>query len=127
MCLYTKQKEPFIAKEDISCYKILQEENEQWITPYMGYSVKFNKTLEAEKCEEHKEIFGYYEISKGYFHVCTSKKSAQCIANNIKIGYSHAKKKCPKLVGFKAIIPKGSEYYIANDTICSNKLIILKE
>ena len=134
MCLFSKEEVPRIAQEDIECFKILQQKDGQWITPYRDYPVEFNKVLEAinnnefSKTHKYPTYIDYYAISEGYFHVCDSEKSTRKHAEEIKIAYTRNKHKCPPLTGFKAIIPKGSEYYIGvHGDLCSDKLIILKE
>lgn len=130
MCLFTKQKEPLIAQEDIKCFKILREESGQWITPYRDYPIKFNIELTSEDNEKDTllKVFGFYQVDKGYFHSCNSKESAIKYMQDIKITYTRRKYKCPPLTAFKAIIPKGSKYYIgAGEDLCSNKLIIINE
>lgn len=36
MCLYTSRNKPFIAKDDIVCYKYLDIDGFKYITPYTG-------------------------------------------------------------------------------------------
>ena len=130
MCLFSKEVIPRIAQEDIECFKILRKENGQWITPYRDYPIEFNVELTAKGEEDSSflDIFGFYKVDKGYFHSCISKESTQEYAKEIRVAYTRRRCKCPSLTGFKAIIPKGSKYYIGTrGDICSNKLIILKE
>ena len=131
MCLFSIEPAPRITQEDIECFKILREKDGQWITPFRDYPVKFNVELIAEGDDYEEtfiDIFGFYKVDKGYFHSCTSGESTRKYAEEIKVAYTRRGRKCPLLTGFKAIIPKGSKYYIGSrGDICSDKLIILKE
>ena len=130
MCLFSKEPAPRIAQEDIECFKILREKDGQWLTPYRDYPVEFNIELTAEGDDEFSglDIFGFYKVDKGYFHSCTSVEVTRNYAQEIKVAYTRRGRKCSPLTGFKAIIPKGSRYYIGSrGDLCSDKLIILKE
>ena len=133
MCLYTKQLEPKIAEEDIEVSKILKKQNGRWVTPYRNYPVKFNEVMEAESIYtkeyllnpyNYKIVYEYREITEGFFH----SNNTDEVIKEFQIAHSREKKKCPEVKVFKAIIPKGSEYYVGVRTdICSTKLIILNE
>lgn len=129
MCLYSREPVHRIALKNIECFKVLKKENGQWITPFWDFPISFNKEIKTEIPNTPvKEIFGRYEISEGYFHVCETENSAKSIKANIEVAYSREKMKCPELKIFKAIIPKDSLYYVGvRDDYCSDKLIILSE
>lgn len=113
MCLYTKQKVPNIAKEDITCYKV--------INPGMTslYYTEFNWVLgklyetEIECCSK----WDFNEVSKS-FH---SYKTLQDLMH----GYFKSLSPCMMV---KCTIPKGSEYYLGKqdemDGYASNKIIV---
>lgn len=129
MCLFSKEQAPRIAQEGIECFKVLKKENGQWITPYRDFPIEFNKEMETDVSYSiSRNVYGYYEISKGYFHTCSTETEAQSAIIGVEISYKREKKKCPELRVFKAIIPKDSLFYIGvNGDYCSDKLIILKE
>lgn len=47
MCLYIRDKNPRIAKEDIVVLKYLRKENEQFYSPYQNTPVTLGKVLVA--------------------------------------------------------------------------------
>lgn len=130
MCLYTKQEAPKVATEDIECYKVLKKEDGKWVTPYRGYPVKFNEVMEAEgqKIDGMFAFGRHYEISMGYFHASKDSLGIYQVYKSIEVYCSREHIKEPELKTFKAIIPKGSNYYIGvRGDICSDKLIITEE
>lgn len=116
------------AEEDIEVVKSLKcKEDNQLLSPYTSFvldefglsledvSWKINETKESNI--EILEIKGftentYYRTAKGLYSFKTQKD-----ANIIGIT-------CKK---FKAVIPKGSQYYEGTYGFCSNKLKILEE
>lgn len=117
MCLYIdltehKNHTPNITKKDILVYKVLYKYIQGgYETPYQNYFIKFEnekfvypKTdMEGTFCTIEKGIHTHRYREYGEFHV---------------YGYY-------KL--FKAIIPKGSEYYIGTcGDVVSNNLIIFE-
>lgn len=122
MCLATTQIKPYIADSDISCYKILVPvSSSNYITPYRDFSFPLN-TIITDSAEEHiVEVFGMTMIESGYFHTFNSKER---VLEEIEI----LRRKSPKmkLKVFKAIIPKGSNYYVGlRSDLCSSSLMII--
>ena len=110
MCLYSKTNIPYIAKRDIPCYKVLKMIGPNtFVTPFQGYPVDINKPLVAEFNAPINKCFGNYVINGGYIHACID---CSCYLSDDII--------------FKAIIPKGTEYFVSGDcdTICAKKLIL---
>ena len=130
MCLFSKQQVPKVAVEDIECFKILKELHGAYYTPYRDTPVKFNELMETGRNPfiiGTRRVYDYYVIEEGYFHSCSTKEFADKEFNRIKIGCFRDKVKLPKLHIFKAIIPKGTHYYVGvNGDLCSDKLIIMK-
>lgn len=130
MCLYTKQEAPKVATEDIECYKVLQKKDSKWITPYRGYPVKFNEVMEAEgrKTDNVLILNEFHEVNEGYFHACANSLGIYNTYRDVETAYKRQGKKIPGFKTFRAIIPKGSNYYVgARGDICSDKLIITEE
>ena len=123
MCLYSKQKTPLIADVDIICYKILIPIDGKFVTPYRDFCFDINVLVQDEAEEHISEIFGMTEISSGFFHTFNSKEG---IIEEIKT----LQRKLPKgtkLKVFKAVIPKGSTYYVGQRSdMCSKALIIME-
>jgi hypothetical protein len=80
--------------------------------------------LTVDSAEEHiGELFGVTEITSGFFHTLTTKEE---VLKEIKT----LQRKLPKgskLKVFKAIIPKGCEYYVGQRSdMCSKALMIIE-
>ncbi len=121
MCLVSETIEPFIAENDINCYKILLSQNGQYITPYRNFHILFNIEMNDECEEKFTDVFGVRLVESGYFNSCLNKQGIIHVINELK-------RKLPKgttVKIFKALIPKGTKYFLGqNNDICSKKLII---
>lgn len=145
MCLSIKlSSRKKIATEDIHVFKVLKadyetieasdnEFSESWLTTYRGYPVDFNKALEA------KLKRSLFEVNAGV-HSYETREDAL-----LAIPYMNAEEADwfqwfgPPLYDrkvFKAIIPKGAEYYYGTHhyarlrsagSYASSQLIILPE
>lgn len=126
MCLYTTQKKPMIAVNDIVCYKIclkLKEEN-IFVAPYVQKYIYRIGELHTEpdfQCEaESVWTYGptaYNKVDKG-FHSFVNKYDA------MRFIFEFSDR-----IIFKCIIPKGSRYYHGEynsngDSYCSDSIII---
>lgn len=100
MCLHISYKKSFIAKSDIEVYKYVDKEGQYYYTACRHYPINLNELLEAD---EEKQLIlkcnTKYCINGGAIHACTA------TFNNGFIG-----KLC-----LKAIIKKGTEFYIQDD------------
>lgn len=77
MCLYSKEKVPLIAEEDIVCYKILQKSKDGYVSPYQEDKIIFNKLIIASRPKREFEITSSilpsrlqwcFSISEGFIH-----------------------------------------------------------
>ena len=124
MCLYTYDKEPLIAKEDIICYKVVEYDPEsgKYGTPFMNINITEyvkNKTIWKDssvppihRTVVDKDLFGkvLYEIGIGYIHAFTFPFE------------------CEMYETYKCIIPKGTEYYIGfSKDICARAIQFVEE
>lgn len=116
MCLITRQVKPFIAKEDIVCYKYLDfssaNDKIYYRTPYQDRLVTLDKVMVADSYKSYRgEAHCKHHIGEGFVHAVIGK--ADIIGCTI----------------VKAIIPEGTEFYIGDDciSICSRKLFLTKE
>lgn len=106
MCLYIKEKLPRVAERDIVCLKILSKEPHGFYrTPYRGVIVQLNSKIEASSKTVDISFAGcdhldnnVYSVNGGVIHSVLLDKN-KCKNNSWG---------CVK----KAIIPKGTEYYI---------------
>lgn len=114
MCLFTLQKEPYIAKRDITVLKALKRDGDDFVTPIMQYPVEFNKILSLLDEDDDFNESGFFDY--GYFHA-----------------YPYFKQGChtsaKEWLYFRAIIPKGTEYYINEklNEVGARKMIITDE
>ena len=124
MCLVSEEKDPFIAEEDIQCYKIFIPKDGFYITPYREFSMLTNIEIEDFAEEHFTHVFGVTLVESGYFHCCLNQRGINKIIKDLK-------KKAPKgtiVKVLKTIIPKGTKYYLGqHDDICSKKLIIYED
>ena len=119
MCLYTNNKYPHIAEEDIVVYKILDENLR---SPYQDFQYELNKEYINED-EKGVSDYSPFAIDSGYFHAFRTRELARDKIRSIYIW---------KRVGlklFKAVILKGSNYYIDmhNEQICGDRIKIIEE
>ena len=121
MCLVSQLKEPFIADENIECYKIFIPKDGFYITPYKEFSMMTNIEIEDPNDESFTHVFGVTLVESGYFHSCLNQKGILKVVSDLK-------RKLPKGTSvkiLKAIIPKGTKYFLGQDNdICSKKLIL---
>lgn len=129
MCLYSKNKEPFIAKEDIVCYKILVKTKIPCVykTPIIRTKVIkipfFKKLFKAEGSQRVifsflSSVAGMYEVSGGFIHTYKEIEHAKFYVN----GEWFYEDEC---VIFKCIIPKGTHYYESETEYASEGIKIL--
>lgn len=116
MCLHKKHFLPKIATKDIPVYKVLTEIPDScMVTPYMKIPIKFNTIIKAGRKGFWESIFDIYIVNEGFIHSYTDLLTARINENRAD-------------TIFKAIIPKGSLYFIGeNNEIASTKLIITTE
>lgn len=112
MCLITNNSKPLIAKKNIAVYKILDKD---MYSIFYGYEYKLNQ---LNKTHINIEKAGHlFKINSG-FHAYHNK--IDVIDHFFKHHLNHS-----YYMICKAVIPKGSEYYIGDDRdIVSNQLII---
>jgi hypothetical protein len=98
MCFVVEYTHPesFIAKEDITCYKVVNYREEKIVSEYKKFVYDIDKLYKLD--EPLKEING--QIEKG-FHSYTKLR----IAVGDKTDYQ---------IVIKCIIPKGSVYFISD-------------
>ena len=128
MCLISIQKKPFIAKEDIVCYKYLFEDNGNLITPYANEKVCKSQNIIGNKQKPslldrffpQKEKMQAYDgqehisITQGYIHTYYS------INRLLMSAPRYAKI-------FSCIIPKGTKYWVGEAGDYASTKIIYKE
>lgn len=138
MCLYLKEnKKPFIANEDIVCYKVVFKGANQYRSPYTCTLYKLN-TIMNDSVRITKQKTQYYNgettwsISAGGFHVYPTLNEAKThIFKEYEILKEKGKAELYNFTILKCIIPKDTKYYIGTfsgmKSYCSKSLKIIDE
>jgi hypothetical protein len=131
MCLVTKQKVAKIAKEDITCYKIL---GANLRTPYMGYTYNVGKLYKVKLSVRWTNNWCSFDAKtdKAYLR----KSGGDMVVNEIEKGF-HAALKVDRLKDvwgvkrygvFEFLIPTGSEYFRdKTGLIVSNRIMLVND
>ena len=115
MCLYLRENQPRVAKEDITVLKYTTMWGNEIISPFQHMTIPINEVLTAypdkvDIISYGKDVLGndVYSISGGAIH-----------AKLIKGGFSDCECR-------KAIIPSGTEYWVSvrGDEIAARSMII---
>lgn len=134
MCLYTKNNQFSIAKENLTCYKVLAFYDGGFMTPYQKTFIPKNvidgKIPFIARGEQQIEQ-GYLSVScvigGGFVHTYKSLTSAWLLKNHI--GFMNSEYVCSI---FECEIPKGTKYYEGEDdffeaSFASEKINFVKE
>ena len=107
MCIILMQRSPEIAKEDIIAYKVLEINYDVIFTPYQYMSIEFNK-LYIDTKQEREE---FNRLTFGVYHLFSSIEDAILLKEHSEKKYANRYNKV-KFIIVKAIIPKGTKYYV---------------
>ena len=114
MCLYIGNKEGHIAKRDIICFKRLEKVRDgEYVTPMQRWKVKPGSTLVPDQSKPDITENGYkWQLNGGVIHC-----------------YSGYKLEAKEITLFKAIIPKGTRFWIQDDItqFAAEKLVLTNE
>lgn len=114
MCLYIGNKKPFVAKSDITVYKYVSKNNGKYYTACRHYPVNTNEVMKPDKKGDiGLKSDNKYCIYGGVIHACTT---------TFDNGFEHK-------VCLKAVIRKGTEFYIQDDLkdVAAKELYITDE
>lgn len=114
--MYSTRQHPLVAKKDIICVKYLRKTPEgKLITPYRDIEPPINKQFKPA-CKEVKfcKLFMTNELNGGVIHAQTQNVTEKWDTN---------------CVAFKAIIPKGTKYWVdvKGYAIAAKKMVITDE
>lgn len=117
MCLVTPTRMPYVAPEDIYCYKVLNEVDGKLVTPYRGFPMELGKVYTAEDVSEADDN----ELSDGFFHAYASPSYMY------KTNWSFSPRK--ECAMYLAIIPKGTKFFVnPNCTeICATAIKVISK
>lgn len=129
MCLYTKQNNPNIAQDDIIVCKVMLVWKDGSIhSPYQQLSTNWelNELYINSQEISTREYWGWIELSKGFYHSYQNELACQDLVNylNRKIKRTN---NSHEVKIYKAIIPKGTEYYIGQRSDFCSRAIIIKD
>ena len=105
MCLLTKEREPRVAKDDLTVLKYVMCENGRILSPFQGTEIPVNEVMVAYPKREIIKIKAdvlnniIYSLSGGAIHAKLIDTSAPYSGH-------------PSVKGRKAIIPAGTEYWV---------------
>ena len=114
MCLVTNNPE-HIAKEDITCYKVVFLEDNKLLSLYQGFKYILNNLYTTVISYTHDLIEEDYICIERAFHSYTSLDSA------IRFLQKHA---FSNAVIVKCIIPKGAKFYQDGEWLASSQIIV---
>jgi hypothetical protein len=116
MCLFTADREPKIAQEDITVYKVMRvskvDKYAYGIPPYQDlYTYRPGLNIPSFKAETPapKESQYWYSVGKGYLHAYADIRPAVIKAEALN---SH---RYYSMSVNKMHIPAGTAYYLGND------------
>lgn len=124
MCLVTNSFKPFIAKEKIPVYKVIDIDG---FPPYFGINVLGEQTYRYKPglntadgpVKVERSYFGNtFSVSSGYLHAYNTYVRARVLAKS----NAFDGKRTFRVI--KMYIPKGTKYYVDEDCgeICSSEL-----
>lgn len=114
MCINLIQRSPKIAEEDIVAYKVLEIQNNRFLTPFQLMPIAFNKLYTNDKRERSE----FNRITFGVYHLFSSIEDAILFKEHAEKNYNTLN--LSKFIIVKAIIPKGTKYYIGKTEIGSD-------
>ena len=114
MCLVTNNPEQ-IAKEDITCYKVVFLEDNKLLSLYYGFEYILNNLYTTEISYTHDLIEKDYICIERAFHSYTSLDHA--------MKFWHARAIYGAII-VKCIIPKGAKFYQDGKWLASSQIII---
>ena len=114
---------PKIAKTDILVYKMLYKySNYDYETPFQGTGIRFWDGIFIYPQTDIKIRWREYDTIDAGIHTYSNKKFAKSVTDSENSFYGTYRYEL-----FKAIIPKGSEYFIGiSNDIVSNNLIVFE-
>lgn len=122
MCLASIRRNPSIAREDITVYKVFTSDNRGLFTNF-DYSPYINKRFDDTSEERIMYSAGEYLIDLGFIHSCRNIESARILAHIAK-DFSH--EEIGDCIIRECIIPKGTQFYFRESEIASKSIIIGK-
>lgn len=118
MCLVTPTRVPYVAPEDIYCYKVLNEKDGKLSTPFAGFPMKLGELYTTSDIEAVDDE----ELAEGFFHAYASPSYMY----KQKDGYENSTGK-PAM--YLAVIPKGTKFYTNIDCteLCVTALKVISK
>ncbi len=119
MCLVSPTKIPYVAPDDLFCYKVLNEVNGQLVTPFREFPMELNKLYTTDdicQAEDNK-------LGAGFLHAYASPSYMY------KSIDQYARRLGTKPAMYLAVIPKGTKFFVNNDCseLCTTALKVIKK
>lgn len=104
MCLYLiNNQHPFIAEENIPCYKVVDKTKGGYLTPFQKYPIdKVPCDVVAQGDHDLSFLGSHPVITGGFIHVYLDKA---CAINATELAFLHG------TVVLEGYIPKGTTYF----------------
>ncbi len=119
MCLVSPTKIPYVAPDDLFCYKVLNEVNGNLVTPFREFPIELNKLYTTHDVSQAESS----ELGAGFLHAYTSPSYMY----KCRACYTRCRNTKPAM--YLAVIPKGTKFFVNNDCseLCATALKVLKK
>lgn len=117
MCLITNNSEQ-IAKEDITCYKVVSLKDKKLLSFYYDFEYILNNLYKTTITFIHCQAEGYICIEEAFHSYKSLRRAMEILYARLIYNDNNVVVKC--------IIPKGAKYYQNNQCFASNQLIIIQ-
>lgn len=119
MCLVTPTKIPYVAPDDLFCYKVLNEVDGKLVTPFRGFPIELGKLYTTDDIKEADDN----ELGAGFLHAYASPSYMY------KFKSQYLRSRDQKAAMYLAIIPKGTKFFANNDCteMCATALKVIKK
>lgn len=119
MCLVTPTKIPYVAPNDLFCYKVLTEVDGKLVTPFRGFPMELGKLYITDNIKEADDN----ELGAGFLYAYASPSYMY------KFKGQYLRNKDQKAAMYLAIIPKGTKFFVNNDCteMCATALKVIEK
>lgn len=119
MCLVSPTKIPYVAPDDLFCYKVLNEVKGQLVTPFRDFPMELNKLYTTDDISQAKSN----ELTAGFLHAYASPSYMYKRIDQ----YTSRLGNRPAM--YLAVIPKGTKFFVNSDCteLCATALKVIKK
>lgn len=118
MCLVTPTRVPYVAPEDIYCYKVLNEKDGKLSTPFAGFPMKLGELYTTSDIETVNDE----ELAEGFLHAYANPSYMY----KRKDWYENS---AGEPAMYLAVIPKGTKFYtnVGCTELCATALKVISK